>query len=353
MRQPNFDARILIVDDESANINLLMMILRVAGYKNTVATTDPRDVEPFTKEIEFDLILLDLNMPELDGFQVLQQIKDTEPGYLPVVVLTALNDPKNCAKAFQLGAMDFVTKPFDQVEVLNRIANLLETRKLYLDQQRYNKELETVVANRTQELQQANDALVDEVRERKKAEEGYKNLIESTPDPILLLNPNRIFFANVSALALLGVDGNLSVADLHLDDYVHPNDQEKFGALIDRVAQDSSCCSSEEILLLTDKGVPVDTSVVASSAYIDGTKAIQVVIRDIRDQKRHQIASWGALLSRRERQVMNLLVTAETNKVIAQHLKISERTVEKHRSRILEKMHAKSMADLVRKAPFA
>jgi putative two-component system response regulator len=128
------EARILIVDDERVNVVLLERILQQAGYTNVKSTTDSTQAAALYDEFEPDLILLDLHMPGLDGFAVMEQldgrIKDDD--FLPILILTADIRPEIKRRALSAGAKDFVTKPFDRTEVLLRIQNLLETRNLYL-----------------------------------------------------------------------------------------------------------------------------------------------------------------------------------------------------------------------------
>ena len=134
-------ARILIVDDSSVNTLLLERMLRGAGYTNVTVTTDPCTVVGLYREYRYDLIVLDLLMPIMDGFQVMQELHDVETeGYLPVLVLTA--QPGHKLRALQAGAKDFVSKPFDQVEVLTRIHNMLEVRLLLREARNYGKLLE-------------------------------------------------------------------------------------------------------------------------------------------------------------------------------------------------------------------
>jgi CheY-like chemotaxis protein len=132
---PSSRERILIVDDEEANILVLERLLRRSGYQNLVSTTDPRDALDLFLTEQPDLVLLDLAMPHLDGFQVMQQLQARmQPGgYLPILVLTADVTPEAMKRALAMGARDFITKPFDPTEVLLRIRNLLETRALYLE----------------------------------------------------------------------------------------------------------------------------------------------------------------------------------------------------------------------------
>jgi PAS domain S-box-containing protein len=145
------NAKILIVDDLQANVRLLEEMLRGAGYTNIESTMDPHEVSALHRKKSFDLILLDLLMPGLDGFQVMAGLKGIETGgYLPVLVITAQPDHK--LRALQAGAKDFISKPFDFVEVKTRIHNMLEVRLLYQQLERYNQRLELTVLERTAEL---------------------------------------------------------------------------------------------------------------------------------------------------------------------------------------------------------
>src|ERR1700676_5741021 len=119
------NANILIVDDQSANVILLEQMLRGAGYASVTGTLDSHQVFELHKNNRYDLILLDLQMPDLDGFQVMEGLKiDDADGYLPVLVITAQRGHK--LRALQAGAKDFISKPFDLVEVKTRIHNMLE-----------------------------------------------------------------------------------------------------------------------------------------------------------------------------------------------------------------------------------
>jgi diguanylate cyclase (GGDEF)-like protein len=130
------NARILIVDDQEANVKLLEFMLSGAGYTSVTSTMDSRTVLDLHKANRYDLILLDLNMPHMNGFQVLDELKQVEPeGYLPVLVVTA--EPAHKLRALEVGAKDFISKPFDNVEVLTRIRNMLEVRLLYTQSRDY------------------------------------------------------------------------------------------------------------------------------------------------------------------------------------------------------------------------
>src|SRR3990170_4294568 len=143
--------KVLIVDDQKANVALLERMLRGAGYVSVTTTTDPGEVCELHRKNRYDLILLDLQMPGMDGFQVMEGLKAIEPdSYLPVLVITA--QPGHKLRALQSGAKDFISKPFDVIEVKTRIQNMLEVRLLYRKLDDYNKVLEQTVQERTAEL---------------------------------------------------------------------------------------------------------------------------------------------------------------------------------------------------------
>jgi PAS domain S-box-containing protein len=148
------DAAILIVDDQQTNIKLLEQVLRQAGYTRVTATMDPQQVCALHRAHGYDLILLDLQMPGMDGFQVIESLKtNAADSYLPVLVITA--QPGHKLRALQAGAKDFISKPFDLVEVRTRIRNMLEVRLLHRRLQDHNRELERVVQERTAELRES------------------------------------------------------------------------------------------------------------------------------------------------------------------------------------------------------
>ena len=150
------DAGILIVDDQESNLLLLEQLLAEAGYRHITTTMKPEDVSALHQKNAYDLILLDLNMPVMDGFEVMQALSGhaNEP-YLPVIVLTA--DPSHKLRALQAGAKDFISKPFDLVEVKTRIHNMLEVRLLHKQLASDNRTLEQKVAERTLELSQSEE----------------------------------------------------------------------------------------------------------------------------------------------------------------------------------------------------
>jgi adenylate cyclase len=144
-------AKILIVDDQPTNVLLLETLLTGAGYAAVTSTLDPHTVCGLHEQNAYDLILLDLQMPEMDGFAVMEGLKPLVPdGYLPVLVITAQPDHK--LRALRAGARDFITKPFDVAEVLMRVHNMLEVRLMDAEIRRKNQDLkqlfDQVVAER-------------------------------------------------------------------------------------------------------------------------------------------------------------------------------------------------------------
>ena len=147
-------ASILIVDDQEANVLLLEGLLADAGYTRVSSTRRPQEVCALHRKNGYDLILLDLQMPGMDGFEVIAGLKTNDAdGYLPVLVVTA--QPGHKLRALQVGARDFVSKPFDLVEVKMRIRNMLEVRLLYRQLKKFNTMLERTVADRTAELRES------------------------------------------------------------------------------------------------------------------------------------------------------------------------------------------------------
>ena len=160
-------ASILIVDDQEINIALLTQLLQDAGFTRVESTLFPTEVCGLHRKNHYDLILLDLQMPGMDGFEVMEGLKTNHAdGYLPVLVITA--QPGHKIRALQAGARDFVSKPFDVIEVKTRIRNMLEVRLLYRKLAHYNQDLEQQVTERTAELAES--------------EARYKSLTELASD---------------------------------------------------------------------------------------------------------------------------------------------------------------------------
>jgi len=152
--QDILNASILIVDDQQSNVILLEEMLHDFGYACIASTNDPHVVCEWHRKNLYDLILLDLQMPGMDGFQVMEYLKEIETGgYLPVIAITA--QPSHKLRALVAGAKDFIPKPFDLVEIQTRIHNMLEVRLLYRELENHNKVLEQTVLERTAELRES------------------------------------------------------------------------------------------------------------------------------------------------------------------------------------------------------
>ena len=187
-------AKILIVDDLEANVRLLDRMLRQAGHTCVASTMDPHEVCGLHRDNRYDLILLDLEMPGMDGFQVMEGLRKIETdGYLPILVITAQPDHK--LRALQAGAKDFISKPFDLVEVRTRIHNMLEVRLLYKKIENYSKVLEQTVQERTAELRES--------------EARYRSLTELASD-WYWEQDESLRFTRVSGpvLEMLGIQGD-------------------------------------------------------------------------------------------------------------------------------------------------
>jgi diguanylate cyclase (GGDEF)-like protein/PAS domain S-box-containing protein len=180
-------ARILVVDDQQVNVQLLEFLLKTTGYDNVTSTTDPRQVVALHLKHRYDLIILDLHMPGMDGFEVMEALKPLETeSWLPVLVVTAEPDKK--LAALEAGARDFIGKPFDTVEVMTRIRNLLEMRLLHRETRAYGDQLERTVRERTAELMR------------------FRGAMDATADAIFLIDPNSMAMVDVSdgACRMLG-----------------------------------------------------------------------------------------------------------------------------------------------------
>lgn len=174
------NARILVVDDQEANVLLLEGMLRVAGYTCVESTTDPRQVCELYREKRHGLILLDLQMPGMDGFQVMEGLKEIEgEGYLPVLVITA--QPNHKLRALEAGAKDFVSKPFDMAELRARVHNILEVRLLHLETKSHSEALEETV----RELEASREVIRVKTLEEHKKRELELALAQETQESLL------------------------------------------------------------------------------------------------------------------------------------------------------------------------
>jgi putative two-component system response regulator len=168
-------ARILMIDDQQANIALLERVLCRAGFTNVMGSTHPTEVLALWDSFRPDILLLDLNMPELGGFGVMKllqpKIGPQSKDYVPILVLTADATSTTKQRALTVGAKDFLTKPFDHAEVVLRVKNMLETRLLHVELKKHNQMLETRVRARTSEIWDAVTQLEQSRRELRMSRE--------------------------------------------------------------------------------------------------------------------------------------------------------------------------------------
>ncbi len=152
--------RIVVVDDETPNLKLIDRVLDIGGYTEITLISDPTTVVDFYKENGTDLFLIDLNMPLMDGFEVIAALMALNDDFLPpILVLTAQQAQEYRQKALDVGARDFVTKPFVVNELLARVRNQLEIRQAQSQLRNQNQNLEAMVQERTKELQIAHHQL--------------------------------------------------------------------------------------------------------------------------------------------------------------------------------------------------
>lgn len=197
-------AKILVADDQEVNTRLIERLLREAGYSAVSTTTDPTEICALHRKVGYDLILLDLQMPEMDGFQVIEALKANETDtYLPVIVLTA--QPGHKLRALKAGVRDFISKPLDLAEVLTRIHNMLEVRLLYRALANQNETLEEMVRERTAELRES--------------EARYRSLTELASDWFWEQDANGAF-TKVSGpvLEMLGIHVDPLLGQIDADD---------------------------------------------------------------------------------------------------------------------------------------
>ena len=294
------NANILIVDDQNANILLLEEILREAGYTSITSTMNPHAVYTLHLINRYDLILLDLHMPGMNGFRVMENLKEIEQdGYLPVLVITA--QPEHKLHALQYGAKDFVSTPFDLPELLIRIHNLLEVRLLHNESKSHNRTLEktvqelrtteltlakekTALDNHVLQLQQANTHLIIKTIEAHTlVEKTQKTTIRMThlaEHDVLTRLPNRILLNDrlAQAITLAHRQGKkFAVMFLDLDHFKPINDSLGHAAgdqLLQSVAKCLTTCvrssdtvcrqgGDEFVILLNDVGHAEDAALSA------------------------------------------------------------------------------------------
>ncbi len=284
-------AKVLIVDDSPGNLKVLTLILKrnyqiYSANGGRIALTQAFELRP-------DIILLDIMMPDLSGYDVCTQLKQMEPTQdIPIIFLSALDDPQSKVKAFEVGGVDFITKPFQSQEVIARVQNHLAIRHLQRQLRHVNQDLERRVAARTAELQQTNENLQQQIQQRKrteesllKSEETYRTLFRDSKDAIFIISPEGfISEINPAGLELFGYTketvGNLTLRAL----CVNPADEARF---IEQMSV-SGAVQDFEVKLQRNDGTPM-TCLITASQRLDAEQEIlsyQGIIRDITERQR-------------------------------------------------------------------
>jgi diguanylate cyclase (GGDEF)-like protein/PAS domain S-box-containing protein len=274
-------ARILVVDDQQVNVQLLEYLLKSSGYEQVSGLTDPRQVAALHLRHRYDLIILDLHMPTMDGFEVMEALKPLESGsWLPVLVVTAEPDKK--LAALEAGARDFVGKPFDTVEVLTRIRNLLEMRLLHRESNEYGARMEETVRQRTAELQR------------------FRGAMDATADAIFLIDAHALRIVDVSdgACRMLGFsrEALLRIDPLALG--LSTREQIERHLETDAAAHESDIVETELLRADGQGAVPVEISWQLQDG--EGARMLIAVARDISErlhaqQRLRHMASYDAL----------------------------------------------------------
>jgi len=200
---------ILIVDDEAANVRLLETLLGVSDYKNLVSTQDPRDVMSLCRNRAIDLVLLDINMPHLNGYEVMEKLRSLGDEKPVVLVLSAQTDRNYRHQALDSLALDYVVKPFDTHELLSRIRNMLEVRRAQTYMRHQNQLLEREVHKRTQELV---DSRLEVVRRLGRAAEYRDN---ETGLHIIRMSKIAALIAKASGMSDIQCELLLNAAPMH------------------------------------------------------------------------------------------------------------------------------------------
>jgi PAS domain S-box-containing protein len=267
-------ASILIVDDQQADVSLLEHALRAAGYVAIASTMNPQEVCELHRKNRYDLILLDLRMPDLDGFQVMEGLKAIETeGYLSVLVFTA--HPAHKLRALKAGAKDFVSKPFDLAEVLLRVHNLLEVRLLHLESSLRTEQAEKLteqVERRGAEMIRASDL-------------NYRRLFETAKDGIMILDAEtgRIGDVNPFLTELLGFSHNEMVGKTVWE--LSPFKAIELNQVMLLRLQKDPYVRYEHMLLETRVGRKISVEFVSTLYQAEEGGMIQCNLRDITERK--------------------------------------------------------------------
>ncbi len=252
-------AKVLIVDDDATNVAILQGILESIGYQVTIGH-DGHEALALIEQEPPDLILLDVIMPELDGFEVCRRVKSTPRWQdIPIIIITGLDETEDYMRALDCGADDFMTKPFTVAVLLARVRGYLR----------------------------ASQAMA-ELRE---SEERYRGLVELSPDAILVSCTDKIVFLNTAGARLLGATTPDEILGLPLQQFIHPDSQDRVAACLHTMQQNRTTTPLLEERCVRLDGSTVNVEMTALPITYQNTLAELVVVRDITER----IQVWDAL----------------------------------------------------------
>lgn len=295
------EARILIVDDQEANVAVLENLLERGGYTRLLGITDSRQVVKLFTEFDPDLIILDLVMPHLDGFMVMDQLRPLIPPdtYMPILILTADINPEARQRALSSGAKDFLTKPIDVIEVGLRIRNLLETRFLHLQIQNRSQILNDMVLERTAELTQVNEGLAQlnsqlqtEINERTQIEKALSEserqmqaLLASLDDIVVECNAKGVYLHVWTVKEDLLIGPKVDLIGHRVTDILPEETAQKFLHAIQQVFLTSTSTDLEYPLRTPteERWFSARFNLIKSSRGADST--VCILIRDVTRRK--------------------------------------------------------------------
>jgi len=283
--------RILIVDDTPGNVKILSMMLNRQKYQ-VYTSNSGAEALALAREIELDLILLDIMMPGMNGYDVCLQLKqDNLTQHIPVIFISALNDTTDKLKAFNIGGVDYITKPFQVQEVLARVKTHLTIRNLQQQLQQTNHVLEKRVEQRTQELLQLNVNLKQQVTERKrieetlrKSEETYRTFFEDSKDAVFITTPNgQIVDINSAGLNMFGYTSEDIALVNAFKAHMSKDDRRRFIQAIEK----HGAVKDFEIQLTRRNGSKMDCLITATLRQRENGTILgyQGIIRDITQHK--------------------------------------------------------------------
>lgn len=274
-------SKIFIIDDVQSNIDLIVEILKIEGYSNIHSTTDSNKAFEIIQFLKPDLILIDLMMPIVSGFDILEKLEKSkeENWIIPVLVLTASNNPTDKLKALKLGATEFLTKPLDIVEVSLRIKNILTTSYLYKTERNLRQNLEEKIRERTRDLEIAKN-------EAEKNELNYRNLFNANSDAISISSIKdekpSFFIESNPANKILSEYEMEEFKSLTIYDFIHDERKEQIDNMISKLEKNEII--NFESTIKSKKGKIKYIEAKCILIEYNGKKSILNIFRDITER---------------------------------------------------------------------